>query len=66
MKFLTSSATISTGIKLCYAPSDRGVEGKGWRDMNLNNDQGVMVNCRAPLKVVERTNKERGSSETGV
>ena len=44
----------------------RGVEGKGWRDMDLNNDQGVMVNCRAPLEVVECTNKERGSSKTGV
>ena len=44
----------------------RGVEGKGWENMDLNNDQGVMMNFRAPLKVVKRTNKERGCSETSV
>ena len=44
----------------------RGVKRKGWRDMDLNDDQGVMVNCRTPLKVMERTNKKRGCSKTGV
>ena len=43
-----------------------GVEGKGWGNMNLNNDQGVMMNFGAPLKVMKRTNKERGCSETCV
>ena len=44
----------------------RGVKRKGWRNMDLNDDERVVVNCRAPLKVVKRTNKERGSSESGV
>ena len=43
-----------------------GVEGKGWGNMDLNNDQGEMMNFRAPLKVMKRTNKERGCSETSV
>ena len=43
-----------------------GVKRKGWRDMDLNDDQGIMMNGRAPLKVVERTNKEGRSSKTGV
>ena len=44
----------------------RGVERKGWGNVNLNNNQGVMVNFRTPLKVMKRTNEERGSSETCV
>ena len=34
--------------------------------MNLNDNQGVMMNCRVPLKVMERTNKKGGCSKTGV
>ena len=34
--------------------------------MNLNNEQGVVVKGRTPLKVMERTNKKRRSSETRV
>ena len=44
----------------------RDVEGKGRGNMDLNNDQGVVMNFRTPLKVVERTNKEMGCSETSV
>ena len=44
----------------------RGIKGKGWRDMYLNNDQGVVMDLRAPLKVMERTNEERGCSKTSV
>ena len=44
----------------------RGVERKGWGNVNLNNNQGVMVNFGTPLKVMKRTNEERGSSETCV
>ena len=44
----------------------RGVERKGWGDVNLNNNQGVMMNFRTPLKVMKRTNEERGSSESCV
>ena len=43
-----------------------GVKRKGWRDMYLNDDQGVMMDLRAPLKVMEHTNKERGRSKTGI
>ena len=43
-----------------------GVERKGWGDVNLNNDQGVVMNLRTPLKVMKRANKERGSCETCV
>ena len=44
----------------------RGVKTEGWRNMNLNYDQGVMMDGRTPLKVVERTDQERGCSEAGV
>ena len=44
----------------------RGVKRKGWGNVNLNYDQGVVMHFRTPLKVVERTNKKRGSSETCV
>ena len=43
-----------------------GVEREGWRNVNLNYNQGVVMHLRAPLKVVERTNKKGGSSKTGV
>ena len=33
----------------------RSVEGKGWGNMDLNNDQGVMMNFRSPLEVVKCT-----------
>ena len=42
----------------------RGVKGEGWRNMYLNDDQRVVMNFGSPLKVVERTNKKGGSSET--
>ena len=42
----------------------RGVEREGGGNMNLNYDQGVMMDSRTPLKIMECTNKERGSSET--
>ena len=44
----------------------RGVKREGRGNMNLNNDQGVVMNFRTPLKVMECTNKERGCSKTGV
>ena len=44
----------------------RGVKREGGRNMNLNYDQGVMMHFRAPLKVMECTNKEGGCSKTGV
>ena len=34
--------------------------------MDLDDDERVVMNCRVPLKVMERTNKERGSSESSV
>ena len=43
-----------------------GVKREGWRDVNLNYNQRVVMYLRVPLKVVERTNKKRGSSKTGV
>ena len=42
------------------------VKGEGWRNMYLNDDQRVVMNFRPPLKVVERTDEERGSGETCV
>ena len=42
------------------------VERKGRRDMDLNYNQGVMMDSRAPLKVVEHTDKKRGCSKTSV
>ena len=44
----------------------RGVKRKGWRNMDLDDDERVVMNCRAPLKVVERANKKGGSSKSGV
>ena len=44
----------------------QSIERKGWGDMDLDYDQGVMVDSRAPLKVMECTNKKRGHSKTGV
>ena len=44
----------------------RGVERKGWGNMNLDDNQGIVMNFRTPLKVMKCTNKERGSSETCV
>ena len=44
----------------------RGVEGESRGNVNLNYDQGVMMDSRTPLKIMERTNKEGGSSETCV
>ena len=44
----------------------RGIKGEGGGDVDLNNDQRVMMNLRTPLKVMKRTNKERGSSKTCV
>ena len=44
----------------------RGVKREGWRNVNLNYNQGVVMHLRMPLKVVERTNKKGGSSKTGV
>ena len=43
-----------------------GVKREGWGNMNLNYDQGVVMDSGTPLKVMERTNKERGCSKTGV
>ena len=42
------------------------VEREGWGNMDLNYDQGVMMDSRTPLKIMKRTNKERRSSETCV
>ena len=44
----------------------QGVKGKGWGDMYLNDDQGVVMDFGAPLKVMERTNRERGRSKTSI
>ena len=44
----------------------RGVKGKGGGDVDLNNNQRVMMDFRTPLKIMECTNKEGGSSETCV
>ena len=44
----------------------RGVEGESGGNMNLNYDQGVVMDSRTPLKIMKRTNKERRSSETCV
>ena len=41
----------------------RGVKRKGWGDMNLNYNQGVVMYLRTPLEIMERTDKKRGSSE---
>ena len=43
-----------------------GVKGEGRRNMNLNQDQGEMMDRRAPLKVVEHTDEERRPSKTSV
>ena len=43
-----------------------GVERKGWGDMDLNNDQGVVMDLRTPLKIMKCANKERRSCETCV
>ena len=44
----------------------QGVKRKGWGDMNLDYDQRVVMDCRAPLKIMERTNEKRGHSEAGI
>ena len=44
----------------------RGVKREHWRDMNLNYDQGVVMYFRTPLKVMECTDKEGGSSKASV
>ena len=44
----------------------RGVKGKGRGDVNLNYNQRVVMDFRTPLKIMEHTNKERRSSESGV
>ena len=44
----------------------QGVKRKGWRDMYLDDDQGVVMDLGTPLEVMKRTNKERGRSKTGV
>ena len=44
----------------------RGVEREGGGNMNLNYDQGVIMDSRTPLKIMKCTDKERGSSETCV
>ena len=41
-----------------------GVKGKGWGDVDLNDDQGVVMDFRTPLEIMKRTNKERGSSKS--
>ena len=43
-----------------------GVERKGWGNVNLDNDQGIVMNFRTPLEVMKRTNEEGGSSESCV
>ena len=43
-----------------------GVERKSWGNVNLNNNQGIMMNFRTPLEVMKRTNEEGGSSESCV
>ena len=62
-KDMNGGAGVLRGVNDMY---HRGVKRKGWGNMNLNNDQGVMMNFRAPLKVMKRTNKERGCSEASV
>ena len=44
----------------------QGVKREGWRNVNLDYNQGVMMHLRTPLKVVECTNKKGGSGKTGV
>ena len=44
----------------------RGVKGKGGGNVDLNYNQRVMMDLRAPLKIMKCTNKERGSSEACV
>ena len=44
----------------------QGVEREGWGNMNLNYDQGVMMDSRTPLKIMKRTNEERRGSKTCV
>ena len=44
----------------------QGVKGKGWGDVDLNNDQGVMMDCGMALKVMERTDQKGGCSKSGV
>ena len=46
--------------------NNRILEGKRRGDMNLNNDQGVTMKGRTPLKVVECTEGERQGSETSI
>ena len=43
-----------------------GVEREGRGDVDLNQDQGVVMDSGTPLKIVECTNQERGSSKACV
>ena len=42
------------------------VERESWGDVNLNDNQGIMVYFRTPLKVMESTDEEGRGSETRV
>ena len=42
------------------------LEGKGRRNMNLNNNQGVTMKNGTPLKVMECTGEKGGCSEASV
>ena len=44
----------------------RGVKRKGWGNVDLDDDQRVVRDFRTPLKIMKRTNKERGSGKTCV
>ena len=43
-----------------------GVKRKGWGDIDLNDDQGVMMDSGAPLKIMECAKEERRCSKTSV
>ena len=43
-----------------------GVEGKGRGDMNLDYDQGVVMDSGTPLKVMECTKEERRGREPSI
>ena len=44
----------------------RGVKGKGGGDVDLNNNQGIMMDLRAPLKIMKCANEKRRGGETCV
>ena len=42
------------------------VKGEGWRNVNLYDNQGVVMDSGMPLKVMKGTDEEQRSSEYGV